>query len=87
MSWFVRQSIKRGRLCSFNLNYKSKICDHILKTIPEESNVKGKIHDTIEAYLDDKNKQSEKFKIEFESNFNNHRYIDEEQKKKLSMEN
>ena len=27
MRWFVRQSIKGGRVCAFNQNYKSKICD------------------------------------------------------------
>ena len=31
--WFVRQSIKGGRVCSFNQNYKSKVCDYIFKII------------------------------------------------------
>ena len=31
MRWFVRQSIKGGRVCSFNQNYKSKNCDDVLK--------------------------------------------------------
>ena len=34
--WFVRQSIKRGRVCSFNQCCKSKNCDVILKIISDE---------------------------------------------------
>ena len=33
MRWFVRRSIKRGRVCAFNQYYKSSICDDILKII------------------------------------------------------
>ena len=51
MRWFVRQSIKGGRVCHFNENYKSKICDDILIFISEELNVKGNIYDIKEAYL------------------------------------
>ena len=36
MRWFVRQSIKGGRVCAFNQYYKSKICDNILKIISKE---------------------------------------------------
>ena len=56
MRWFVRQSIKRGRVCAFNQYCKSKICDDFLKIISEELNVKGNIYDIIEAYLNCKNK-------------------------------
>ena len=35
MRRFVRQSIKRGRVCAFNQYYKSKSCDDILKIISE----------------------------------------------------
>ena len=41
MRWFVRQSIKRERVCAFNQFYKSKICDDILKIISEKLNVNG----------------------------------------------
>ena len=52
MRWFVRQSIKGGRVCFFNQNYKSEtVCDDILKVLSGELNVKGKIYDIIEAYL------------------------------------
>ena len=31
--WFVRQSIKGGRVCAFNQYYKSKVCEDIEKII------------------------------------------------------
>ena len=36
MRWFVRQSIKGGRVCAFNQYYKSKHCENILKIINKE---------------------------------------------------
>ena len=52
MRWFVRQSIKGGRVCAFNQYYKSKHCDDILKNINKELAVKGTAYDTIEAYME-----------------------------------
>ena len=49
MRWFVRQSIKGGRVCAFNQYFKSKFCDFILKIISEELNIKGNIYDIMEA--------------------------------------
>ena len=51
MRCFVRQSIKGGRVCAFIQYYISKICDDILKIIPEELNVNENIYDVKEAYL------------------------------------
>ena len=49
MSWFVRQSIKRGRVCAFNQYFKfEKICDNILKIISEKLNIIEKIYDIVE---------------------------------------
>ena len=56
MRWFVRQSIKGGRVCAFNQYYKSKHCDDISKIINKELAVKGTVYDTIEAYMEYKNK-------------------------------
>ena len=56
MIWFVRQSIKGGRVCAFNQYYKSKICDEVLKIFSEELNVKRNVYDIIEAYMKYKNK-------------------------------
>ena len=49
MRWFVRQSIKGGRVCSFTQYYKSKHCNAILKIINKELAVKGPVYDTIGA--------------------------------------
>ena len=56
MGWFVRQSIKGGRVCAFNQHDKSKHCDDILKFIYKELAVKGTVYDTIESYMEYKNK-------------------------------
>ena len=45
MRWFVRQSIKRGRVCAFNQYYNSTICDDILKIISEDLDVKRNNYD------------------------------------------
>ena len=76
MRWFVRQSIKGGRVCAFNQNYESKNCEDILKIISEELNVKRNIYDIIEAYLTHKNKHLKTFGKDYEDQFND--YIDED---------
>ena len=40
MRHFLRQSIKRERVCAFNQYYKLKICGHILKILSRELNLK-----------------------------------------------
>ena len=82
MRWFVRQSIKRGRVCAFNHYYSSKFCDNILKIISEELNVKGNIYYIIEAYLSYKNKHLKIYEKEYENQFNDYRDEDVEDKKK-----
>ena len=56
MKWFVRQSIKEGRVCAFNQYYKSPVYDDIKKIISKELYVKGIIYDNIEVYLSHKKK-------------------------------
>ena len=51
MRWFVRQSIKGGRVCAFNQYYESKICDDVLKILSEGLNVKRIVYDMIEVYM------------------------------------
>ena len=86
MRWFVRQSIKGGRVCSFNQFYKSKICDDILKIISKELCVKGTIYDVIREDLKKKNKHMKLYEKVYESNFfdyrdenveENERYVNE----------
>ena len=87
MRWFVRQSVKGGRVCAFNQFYKSKKnCDDILKIISEELNVKGIFYDIIEAYLNYKNKNSKIFEKEDGNQFNDYRDEDVEEKEKIINE-
>ena len=73
MRYFVRQSIKGGRVCVFNQYYKSKICDDILKIISEELNVEGKFYDIKEQYLNYKNKHFKTIAKEYECKFKDYR--------------
>ena len=66
MRWFIRQSIKGGRVCAFNQYYESKICDDILKILSEELIVKGNFYDIIEAYLNYNYKSFKIYEIEYE---------------------
>ena len=82
MRWFDRQSIKGGRVCAFTQYYKTKICDDILKIRSEDLNVKGKVFDIMEAYLNYKNKHFKIFKKEYESKLNDYRDEDVDEKEK-----
>ena len=82
MRWFVRQSIKGGRLCAFNRYYKSSICYDILKIISKELAVKMNIYDKIEEYLKYQKKHFEIFEKEYENEFFDYRDQDLEEKEK-----
>ena len=86
MRWFVRQSIKGGRVCAFNQHYKSKHCNDILKIINKELAVKGTVYDTIEAYMEYKNKHFKIFEKEYEDQFDDYRDEDIEEKEKYINE-
>ena len=86
MRWFVRQSIKGGRVCAFNQFFKSKICDDILNIISEELNLKGNNYDIIDSYLNYKNKHFKFFEKEYEHKFNDYRDEDVEEKEKFINE-
>ena len=77
MRWFARQSIKGGRVCAFNHYYRSKICHDVLKILSEELKVKGNVYESIEAYIEYKNKHLKIIKEEYESKFDEYRKIDE----------
>ena len=51
MRWFVRQSIKGGRVCAFNQYYKSNHFDNIKNIISKELGVRGNVYNIIEEYL------------------------------------
>ena len=86
MRWFVRQSKKRGRVCSFNQYYISKHCNDILKFINKELAVKGTVYDTIEAYMEYKNKNFKIFEKEYEDQLDDYRDENVEEKEKYINE-
>ena len=86
MRWFIRQSIKGGRVCAFNQYYKSKHCDDILKIINRELAVKGTVYDIIDAYMEYKNKHFKIFEKEYEDQFDDYRDENVEEKEKYINE-
>ena len=86
MRWFVRQAAYGGRVCAFNQYYKSKHCDDILKIISKVLCVKGSVYDIIEAYMEYKNKHFKVFEKEYESQFNDYRNENVEDKEKYIKE-
>ena len=86
MRWFVRRSIKGGRVGAFNQYYKSKHCDDILKIINKELAVKGTVYDTIEAYVEYKSKHFKIFEKEYEDRFDDYRDENVEEKEKYINE-
>ena len=82
MRWFVRQAAYGGRGCAFNQYYKSKICGDILDIISEELRVEGNTYDKIEAFMNYKNEHLKVFEKEFESQFDDYRNENVEEKEK-----
>ena len=73
MRWFVRQSIKGGRVCAFSQLYESKICDDVFKIISEKINVKRNVYYNVESNLEHKNKHLEVFNRENKCKFSDYR--------------
>ena len=73
MRWFVRQSIKGGRVCAFNQNYKSKLFEDIKKIISKFLDVKGTVYEIFEEYLKYKKKHYDIFEKEYEAQFDDYR--------------
>ena len=82
MRWFLRQSIKGGRVCAFNQHYKSNLFEDNKRILSKELGVKGKIYDIIEEYLRYKKKHCEIFEKEYENQFDDYRDEDVEGKEK-----
>ena len=73
MRWFVRQAAYGGRVCAFNQYYKSKHFDDIKKIISNELKVEGNIYEIFEEYLKYKNEHFKILEEEYESQFNDYR--------------
>ena len=86
MRWFVRQSIKGGRVCSFYQYYKSNHYNDIRRILSKELGVKGNIYDIIEEYLRYKNKFYDIYEKEYENQFIDYRDENEEDKEKYINE-
>ena len=80
LRWFVRQAAYGGRVCAFHQYYQSNICDDILNIISKELNVRGNIHNKVEAYMNYKKEHFKIFEKEYESQFNDFRDENEEEK-------
>ena len=88
MRWFVRQSIKGGRVCAFNQYYKSDHYDDIKRILSKELGVpeEANIYEVIEEYLKYKKKHYDIYEKEYESQFNDNRHENEEKKEKYINE-
>ena len=86
--WFVRQSIKGGRVCAFNQYYKSDHYNDIKRILSKELGVPkdANIYEIIEEYLRYKKKYYDRYEKEYESQFNDYRDEDEEGKEKFINE-
>ena len=72
MRWFLRQSIKGGRVCALNQYYKSEICDDILKIISKEICVIENLYNINEAYLKYKNRHFQISEKEYGNQFDDY---------------
>ena len=86
MRWFIRQSIKGGGVCAFNQYYKSDHYNDIKRILSKELGVKGNIYDIIEEYLRYKKKYYDIYEKKYESQFNDYRHENEEEKEKFINE-
>ena len=86
MRWFVRQSIKGGRVTSFNQYYKSNHYDDIKRILSKELGVTGNIYDIIEENLRCKKIYYDIYKKEYENQFNYYRDENEDDKEKYINE-
>ena len=88
MRWFVRQSIKGGRVCAFNQYYKSDHYKDIKRILSKELGVPkdANVYEIIEEYLRYKKKYYDRYEKEYESQFNDYRDEDEEEKEKFINE-
>ena len=84
MRWFVRQSIKGGKVCAYNQYYSSKSRDNILKCLAKELNFdfeSSSSDNIIETYLKYTDQQKKVFKKEYKDQLQDYRDIRIDEKK------
>ena len=86
MRHFVRETAYGGRNCAFNQNYKSRSCDNVLNIVSKEINVEGNTYEKIEAYMNYKEEHLKVFGKEYESQFDDYRDENFEEKEKYINE-
>ena len=82
MRHFVRQNIKGGRCGSFNQYFKPSISDEVFNVISKELNVNGNICEILDEYFEYTNKHRKKTENEYDSQVEDYRGNDEEQRTK-----
>ena len=82
MRHFVRQSIKGGRSSVLNYYYKSTNSDEVFIIISKELNVNGNICEMLDKYFEYTNKLTKIIKNEYDSQLDDYRDIDQEERTK-----
>ena len=83
MRYFVRQSIKGGRCSALNQYYKSNISKEVFNIISKELNIadiNDNVCEIIDKYFKYTNEQRKKIEDEYDSQFNDYRDNDEEER-------
>ena len=81
---FVHKAIKGGRCNAFNQYYISEISRRVFNIISKKINVNGNVCDILEKYFEFLNKYEKQYTKEFDSNYDDHREIDQEEKEKYA---
>ena len=82
MRQFVRQTIKGGRCSALNQHYKSNISDELFNIISKELDIdyNANVCEILDKDFDYTNKQRKLIEDEYDSQFNNYRDNDEEER-------
>ena len=79
---FVRQSNKSGRCGSFSQYYNSSISDEVFNNISKELNLSDNKSEVLDKNFEYANKQGKKIENEYDSQFDDYRHIDQEERTK-----
>ena len=82
MRQLLRQSIKGGKCVALNQYYKFVISDEVFNIISTEIKVNGNICEILNKYFEYTNKHKKPFENEFDSQFEDHRDINQDEKAK-----
>ena len=86
MRYFVRQSIKGGKVGAFNQIYESEISDKIFDIIKSELAIDGNKYEIFEKYSSFIKAYRTKYENEYESKFDDYRLIKQKAKDKYVNE-